>query len=304
MCHTCYTCLVCTFAIHATRFTYVIHITHILSIAYAVGVTSALVPEEGDDLLEEIDELRTDHLDVPVGPAEGVPHEAPYAGVLGGLVEILDPHLGALEAVTEELLFRQVQHARVLDVLLFQMVPHDPEALSFFKEVAPNLEGVDPLLTLSGSRDVHAVQEMVAHEAGDGGQPRISRRKVQEKVVELVFADFFVDRAGYLQDVIGLVVVDWLACALNGIGIKDLAALEVVVERRPFMAESGQIVLAETHKGEFVGLEVDDLDGLAEEIPEVGGKKKDEGGLPAPSLRGKERKCFHDDAIENQDNAS
>ena len=77
------------------------HITHILLISYAVDVPLTLVPEKSDDLLEQVNEFRADHLDVAVGPAEGVPHEAPHIRALGGLVEVLDADLGAREAVAE-----------------------------------------------------------------------------------------------------------------------------------------------------------------------------------------------------------
>lgn len=293
MCHTCYTCPVCTFVIHAPCFTYVIHITHILSIANAVDVPSALVPEEGDDFLEQVNDFGADHLHVAVGPTEGVAHEAPDFRALGGLVKVFDAYLGALEAVAKELLFRLVQHGRVLDELLLQMVPDNLEGLSFFQEEASHLKGVNPFLLLRGSRDIHPVQEIVGHQAGDGGKPGVPRREIHEKVVKLISADIFIDSAGDLDDVIGLIRVDFLTNALNRIGLDDLATHEIIMERSPFLASRGQIVLAETAKGELFCLKVDDLDGLAQAIPDVRGKKKGEGGFPASTLRGKERKRFH-----------
>ena len=57
--------------------------------------------------------------------------------------------------------------------------------------------------------------------------------------------------------------------------------------------ESHHVFFPEVHQGELVGFKVDDFDSFAFRIPEVRGKKEEEGGFTAATLLSVKTECLH-----------
>ena len=270
---------------------------HVLRKRYALypsDTQTALIPKEGDDILEQVDEFGAVHLNVPIGPAKGIADEATDIGILCRLVEVLDPDRRARKPEAEQFPLGRVQCSGVIHVLPFDPLPDDTEGLSFFQEKAAHAIGIKPFLAFGRCRDVNPVQQVVVDKTGYRSVPGIPGREIEEEVLITVLTNLLVDITGNLEDVIGLVTVDLFSGALSRVGFKDLVDRQIVVQRGPFLTTCGQVGFAEVLYGEFECFIVDDLDRLAFPIPKICSKQEGEGGFSAASLRSEETECFHD----------